>query len=70
MVLSTSWIEKSLSYSDTNLGFHLSEENETITNCSLFCWQVHAYDKVIFSPGELLPHVGVAMTNKVFMKTP
>ena len=32
----------SLSYSNTNLGFHLSEENETITNRCLFGWQVYA----------------------------
>lgn len=34
--------------SDINLSFHLSEENETITNHCLFRWQLHAYDKVIF----------------------
>lgn len=40
--------KKSFSYSDTDLGFHLSEENETVTNHCLSCWRVHAYDKVIF----------------------
>lgn len=48
---------KFLSHSGTDWGFHLSEENETVTNHCLFCWQVHAYDNhdYDFSPGELLP---------------
>lgn len=48
-------LNTSLSPSDTDSGFHLSEEKETIANSCLFCWQVHAYNKVIFfSSGELV----------------